>query len=125
MQNFFASLAYPLRSLRLKKRPNRKERKELRKVRKVSIRCVFGTNQYKNLIFRGSLNNPNFNPLEFEGVKSAAGANAFTLSPMKPGKHQRTFYREWNAAVGEDNGTEPSCPSATGSNHQYKWCKMA
>ena len=29
------------------------------------------------------LNNPNFNPLEFEGFMNAAGANAFTLSPMK------------------------------------------
>lgn len=29
------------------------------------------------------LNNPNFNPLEFEGVKKEAGANAFTLSPQK------------------------------------------
>jgi len=29
------------------------------------------------------LNNPNFKPLEFEGFMSAAGANAFTLSPMK------------------------------------------
>jgi len=27
--------------------------------------------------------NPHFKPLEFEGFMSAAGANAFTLSPMK------------------------------------------
>jgi len=29
------------------------------------------------------LYNPRFKPLEFEGFKTAAGANAFTLSPMK------------------------------------------
>ena len=29
------------------------------------------------------LNNPGFKPLEFEGFVNAAGANAFTLSPMK------------------------------------------
>lgn len=29
------------------------------------------------------LNNPNFNPIEFEGFKNQAGANAFTLSPQK------------------------------------------
>ena len=29
------------------------------------------------------LNNPDFKPLEFEGFMSEAGANAFTLSPMK------------------------------------------
>lgn len=30
-----------------------------------------------------SLYNPNFNPLEFEGVRREAGLNAFTLSPQK------------------------------------------
>ena len=30
-----------------------------------------------------TLYNPNFNPLEFEGVRKAAGLNAFTLSPQK------------------------------------------
>lgn len=30
-----------------------------------------------------SLHNPNFNPLEFEGFKKQAGANAFTMSPKK------------------------------------------
>ena len=30
-----------------------------------------------------SLNNPEFNPLEFEGFKLQAGANAFTMSPKK------------------------------------------
>lgn len=29
------------------------------------------------------LNNPNFNPLEFEGFLQKAGSNAFTLSPQK------------------------------------------
>lgn len=29
------------------------------------------------------LNNPNFNPIEFEGVRSQAGLNAFTLSPSR------------------------------------------
>lgn len=29
------------------------------------------------------LNNPNFNPIEFEGFKNQAGRNAFTLSPRK------------------------------------------
>ena len=29
------------------------------------------------------LHNPSFNPLEFEGVKKKAGANAFTMSPPK------------------------------------------
>ncbi len=29
------------------------------------------------------LNNPNFNPLEFEGFRSQAGLNAFTLSPSR------------------------------------------
>lgn len=30
-----------------------------------------------------SLNNPNFKPIEFEGFKNEAGANAFTMSPKK------------------------------------------
>ena len=30
-----------------------------------------------------NLNNPNFNPIEFEGVKNKSGGNAFTLSPKK------------------------------------------
>ena len=30
-----------------------------------------------------SLHNPNFKPLEFEGFKNQAGANAFTMSPKK------------------------------------------
>ena len=30
-----------------------------------------------------SLHNPNFNPLEFEGFRNQAGANAFTMSPKK------------------------------------------
>ncbi len=29
------------------------------------------------------LNNPDFNPLEFEGYLKEAGSNAFTLSPQK------------------------------------------
>nr|WP_233554865.1 hypothetical protein [Atopobacter sp. AH10] len=29
------------------------------------------------------LNNPNFNPLEFEGYLQEAASNAFTLSPQK------------------------------------------
>lgn len=29
------------------------------------------------------MNNPNFNPLEFEEFKNSAGANSFTLSPQK------------------------------------------
>ena len=29
------------------------------------------------------LHNPNFNPLEFEGFRKQAGANAFTMSPKK------------------------------------------
>ena len=29
------------------------------------------------------LHNPDFNPLEFEGFKKQAGANAFTMSPKK------------------------------------------
>ena len=29
-----------------------------------------------------TLNNPNFNPLEFEGFRKVAGQNAFTLSPL-------------------------------------------
>ncbi len=29
------------------------------------------------------LHNPDFNPLEFEGVRKQAGANAFTMSPKK------------------------------------------
>lgn len=29
------------------------------------------------------MNNPNFNPLEFEGFRKQAGANAFTMSPKK------------------------------------------
>lgn len=29
------------------------------------------------------LNNPGFNPIEFEGVRSQAGLNAFTLSPSR------------------------------------------
>ena len=30
-----------------------------------------------------TLHNPNFNPLEFEGVRKEAGLNAFTLSPTR------------------------------------------
>ena len=30
-----------------------------------------------------TLNNPNFNPLEFEGFRKEAGLNAFTLSPTR------------------------------------------
>ena len=30
-----------------------------------------------------TLHNPNFKPLEFEGFKTQAGANAFTMSPKK------------------------------------------
>ena len=30
-----------------------------------------------------TLHNPNFNPLEFEGFRSQAGMNAFTLSPTQ------------------------------------------
>ena len=30
-----------------------------------------------------ALNNPNFNPLEFEGFRNQAGLNAFTLSPSR------------------------------------------
>ena len=30
-----------------------------------------------------TLNNPNFNPLEFEGFRKEAGLNAFTLSPSR------------------------------------------
>lgn len=30
-----------------------------------------------------SLHNPNFKPIEFEGVRKEAGANAFTMSPKK------------------------------------------
>ncbi len=30
-----------------------------------------------------SLNNPNFKPIEFEGFRNQAGANAFTMSPKK------------------------------------------
>lgn len=30
-----------------------------------------------------ALNNPNFNPIEFEGFRKQAGLNAFTLSPKK------------------------------------------
>ncbi len=29
------------------------------------------------------LNNPNFNPIEFEGFRNQAGLNAFTLSPAR------------------------------------------
>ncbi len=29
------------------------------------------------------LYNPNFNPIEFEGVRKEAGLNAFTMSPTK------------------------------------------
>jgi len=29
------------------------------------------------------LNNPNFNPIEFEGFRNQAGLNAFTLSPSQ------------------------------------------
>ena len=29
------------------------------------------------------LNNPDFNPVEFDGVRMQAGSNAFTMSPKK------------------------------------------
>ena len=35
------------------------------------------------LVFWERLHNPDFNPLEFEGVRKQAGANAFTMSPKK------------------------------------------
>ncbi|WP_318024633.1 KilA-N domain-containing protein [Mycoplasmopsis gallopavonis] len=41
----------------------------------------FNTIEY--LRIREKLNNPKFNPLEFEGVSEEAGSNAFTLSPQK------------------------------------------
>ena len=37
------------------------------------------------------LHNPSFNPLEFEGVKKQAGANAFTLIPPKLSPAQVTY----------------------------------
>ena len=40
-----------------------------------------------------TLYNPDFNPLEFEGVKNQAGLNAFTLSPQK-------WVNKTNAKVG-------------------------
>ena len=30
-----------------------------------------------------TLNNPSFNPVEFDGFRNDAGSNAFTLSPQK------------------------------------------
>ena len=38
------------------------------------------------IVFLGlweSMNNPNFKPVEFDGFKNQAGANAFTMSPKK------------------------------------------
>ena len=31
----------------------------------------------------GDVYNPNFNPLEFEGIRVEAGLNAFTMSPTR------------------------------------------
>ena len=31
-----------------------------------------------------TLYNPNFNPIEFEGIRAEAGLNAFTMSPPIP-----------------------------------------
>ena len=42
-----------------------------------------GRNTIEYLGIWEQLYNPEFKPLEFEGFKAAAGANAFTLSPMK------------------------------------------
>lgn len=39
-----------------------------------------------NIQFLGlweSMNNPNFNPIEFDRFRNEAGSNAFTLSPQK------------------------------------------
>ena len=41
----------------------------------------FNTIEYLGIWER--LNNPKFNPLEFEGYLKKAGSNAFTLSPQK------------------------------------------
>ena len=45
-----------------------------------------------NLKMGGRLNNPEFNPIEFDRVKNEAGLNSFTLSPKK--------WREATGAVG-------------------------
>lgn len=42
--------------------------------------------EYNTIEYLGiweTLYNPDFNPLEFEGVRKEAGLNAFTLSPSK------------------------------------------
>ena len=37
----------------------------------------------KKVVLWETLHNPNFNPLEFEGVRKEAGLNTFTLSPTR------------------------------------------
>ena len=38
------------------------------------------------------LNNPNFNPIEFEGFKNEAGGNAFTISNTKSAEALNTIH---------------------------------
>lgn len=41
------------------------------------------------------LNNPEFNPLEFEGYLKEAGSNAFTLKMAEDNKCYRTICKTW------------------------------
>ena len=51
--------------------------------KEISVLHFGGENDYISLTDIAKYNNPDFKPVEFDGFKSEAGANAFTLSPQK------------------------------------------
>ena len=62
-----------------------------------------------------TLNNPNFNPLEFEGFRKEAGLNAChhqrTHLPLEYGEYQRRAHQRWHSARRTSRKTQPDCHS--------------
>ena len=49
----------------------------------MNVMWQFFDAKYRRSSLKNAYHNPNFKPLEFEGFKKQAGANAFTMSPKK------------------------------------------